>query len=208
MPARASTDETAARATIVALHRTWNAIRARHGEVPPVVLAIGTASPRRVTRLVRLGHFARWRWFAAHDSDPDPLRRARATLRDAIDNDDLSAALGAHADILLLTAVQLSREARTSVGEVLVTREGLDRGAAEVLATLLPWRRGRIQTLGMPSNDRASSCSACWNVGNPKGLSKRCGQPGWLSTSRHFNRRRFDVEPERCRDGDRVRHPT
>ena len=137
MPARASTDETAARAIIVALHRSWNAIRARHGEVPPVVLAIGTPSPRRVTRLVRLGHFARWRWFAAGHSDPDPLRLARASLRDAIDNDDLSAALGAHADILLLTAVQLSREARTSVSEVLVTCEGLDRGAHDVLATLL-----------------------------------------------------------------------
>jgi hypothetical protein len=89
---------------------------------------------------VRLGHFARWRWFAAHDGDPEPLRLARATLRDAIENDDLSAALGAHADILLLTAVQLSREARTSVSEVLVTREGLDRGAADVLATLLHWQ--------------------------------------------------------------------
>lgn len=92
-----------------ALHRTWNAIRARHNEVPPVILAIGTASPRRVTRLVRLGHFARWRSFAAHDGDPEPLGLARATLRDAIEDDDLSAALGAHADILLLTAVQLSR---------------------------------------------------------------------------------------------------
>jgi hypothetical protein len=34
--------------------------------------------------------------------------------------------------------------------EVFVGGEGLARGAAAVLATLLPWRRGRIQTLGMP----------------------------------------------------------
>ena len=137
MTAPASTDEIADRAIIVALHGAWNAIRARHPEVPPVVLTIGTPSPRRATRLVRLGHFARWRWFAAQDNDPDPLRLARKTLRDAIDADDLAAALRANAEIVLLTAAQLSLEARTSVGEVLLTREGLDRGAADVLATLL-----------------------------------------------------------------------
>ena len=58
-------------------------------------------------------------------------------LRDAIDADDLAAALRANAEIVLLTAAQLSLEARTSVGEVLLTREGLDREAADVLATLL-----------------------------------------------------------------------
>lgn len=44
-----------------------------------------------------------------------------------------------------------------------------------VLGTLLPWRRGRIQTLGIPSSDRGSSCSACWNVGNPKGCQNDVG---------------------------------
>jgi len=111
MPPQASTNGTADQATILALHRAWNAVRARHPEVPPVVLAIGAPSPRRATRLVRLGHFARWRWFVVQDGDPEPLRLARAVLRDAVDNNDLVAALQANAEILLLTAAALPRGA-------------------------------------------------------------------------------------------------
>ena len=44
-----------------ALARAWNAIRARHRDVPPVVLAIGSC-PRRPGTRRRLGHFAAMRW--------------------------------------------------------------------------------------------------------------------------------------------------
>jgi hypothetical protein len=59
--------------------------------------------------------------------------------------------------------------------EVFIGAEGLVRGPEALLGTLLPWRRGRIQSLGMPSSDRASSCSARWNVGNPKGCQSDVG---------------------------------
>jgi hypothetical protein len=58
-------------------------------------------------------------------------------VRNAIDNDDLIAALRAHSEILSLSAMQLSRDAKASLSEVFITAEGLDRGAGDVLATLL-----------------------------------------------------------------------
>lgn len=74
-----------------ALERSWEAIRARHPEVPPAVMITGAGSGRRRDEL-RLGHFAADRW-------------------------------------------QLSGEQR--IAELFVGGEGLERGAAGVLATQL-----------------------------------------------------------------------
>jgi hypothetical protein len=62
----------------------------------------------------------------------------------------LKAALQVSATAVLQSALQISSDAKASLSEVLVTRDGLTEQAAQVLATLLPWRRGSIQTLGMP----------------------------------------------------------
>ena len=87
----------------------------------------------------------------------------------------LQAALRVSATAILQSALQISSDAKASLSEVLITQDGLTDQAAQVLATLLPWRRGRIQTFGMPLIDRVISRSACWNVGNPKGCQSPVG---------------------------------
>jgi hypothetical protein len=81
------------------------------------------------------------------------LQAAADVVKTAISDDDLlalEAALQASAMAVLQGALQISSDARASLSEVLVTQDGLHCPAADVLATLIPWRRGRIQTLGMP----------------------------------------------------------
>jgi hypothetical protein len=72
------------------MERAWTAIRARHPEVPEVIVVLGAGSEAR-RGLFKLGHFAAARW-------------------------------------------QVSGQRRA---EVLVSGEGLGRGAVDVLATLL-----------------------------------------------------------------------
>jgi hypothetical protein len=85
-----ATPEVAASAVVAAMERAWTAIRARHREVPEVVVILGAGSEAR-RGLFKFGHFAAARWQVAGQ------RRA----------------------------------------EVLVSGEGLRRGARDVLATLL-----------------------------------------------------------------------
>ena len=59
-------------------------------------------------------------------------------------------ALAASSDALLREARQLSADASGVMSEVLITVDGVAGSAVEIFATLLPWRRGSIQTLGMP----------------------------------------------------------
>ena len=58
---------------VAALEGAWAAIRARHPEVPAVVLVLGAGSIGNAGGL-RLGHFAAMRWA---DPRPDPRDRAR-----------------------------------------------------------------------------------------------------------------------------------
>jgi hypothetical protein len=88
--AQATTPQVAASAVVAAMERAWTAIRARHPEVPEVIVVLGAGSEAR-RGLFKLGHFAAARWQVAD------TRRA----------------------------------------EVLVSGEGLGRGARDVLATLL-----------------------------------------------------------------------
>jgi hypothetical protein len=46
---------------VTALDRTWSAIRARHPDVPEVVIALGAGTDRR-TGIPRYGHFSAGRW--------------------------------------------------------------------------------------------------------------------------------------------------
>jgi hypothetical protein len=50
----------------------------------------------------------------------------------------LQAALEVSGTAVLRAAVQISRDARASLSEVLITQDGLTGRAADVLATLLP----------------------------------------------------------------------
>jgi hypothetical protein len=90
MTAQTATPEVAASAVVAAMEHAWTAIRARHGEVPEVIVILGAGSEAR-RGLFKLGHFAAARWQVADQ------RRA----------------------------------------EVLVSGEGLQCGAVDVLGTLL-----------------------------------------------------------------------
>jgi hypothetical protein len=82
--------EVAASAVVAAMEHAWTAIRARHPDVPEVIVVLGAGSEAR-RGLFKLGHFAAARWHV------NGQRRA----------------------------------------EVLVSGEGLRRGARDVLGTLL-----------------------------------------------------------------------
>jgi len=97
---------------VAALESAWAAIRARHPEVPAVVLVLGAGSIGNAGGL-RLGHFAAMRW-----ADPD---QTNATDEDAADGTDGEPSTG--------QPVRLP--------EVFIGGEGLVRGAADVLGTLL-----------------------------------------------------------------------
>jgi hypothetical protein len=87
------------------------------------------------------------------DDESATLQAAMNGVEKAMNASDLTAlqaALEVSGTAVLRAALQISRDARESLSEVLVTQDGLTGRPADVLATLLPWRRGRIQTLGMP----------------------------------------------------------
>jgi len=90
MTQTASTPKVAASAVVAAMEHAWTASRARHPQVPEVIVVLGAGSEAR-RGLFKLGHFAAARW------QVNGHRRA----------------------------------------EVLVSGEGLQRGARDVLATLL-----------------------------------------------------------------------
>ena len=110
------------------LARAWNAIRARHHDVPPVVLAIGSC-PRRPGRRCRLGHFAAMRWLPPDDRHGSTeLRAATDVVEHAMNARDmtaLQAALETSAPVFLQYAMRLSSDARASLSEVLITHDRL-----------------------------------------------------------------------------------
>src|SRR5205807_5862558 len=119
--------------------RRVDAIRARHDDVPPVVLVIGSPSERRATRC-RLGHFSALRWLPPYDKrEPTELEAARDVVKSAINRGDLPAlhaALQVSATAVLQNALQISKDAKASLSEVLITQDALAGQAAGVLATL------------------------------------------------------------------------
>jgi hypothetical protein len=132
---------------VSALASAWDAIRARHDDVPPVVLVVG--SHRREAKLPCLGGFVAGRWSPVHAREPPRLQALREEFDAAAVRGDLVAAMGASGEALLIRALQLSADATRFLDEVFITDRGLSGSSADVLGILVPWRRGRIQTLGM-----------------------------------------------------------
>lgn len=89
---------------VEALERAWAAIRARHPQVPAVVIVLGAGSGSGPG--LKLGHFAAMRW--ATDAGPDTQEGSEEGV-----------------------------EVVERLPEVFVGGEGLARGPADVLATLL-----------------------------------------------------------------------
>jgi hypothetical protein len=123
-----------------ALAHAWNTIRARHHDIPTVVLAIGSC-PRRPGTRRRLRHFAAMRWLPPDDRHGSTeLYAAMDVVNNPMNAGDptaLQAALQTSVTVFLQNAMQLSSDAKASLSEVLITQDGLADRAAEVLATLL-----------------------------------------------------------------------
>lgn len=120
---------------VAVLACAWQAIKARHDEVPSVVLAVG--SHRRAAKTICLGQFVPIGWSPAHETEPRELQAAHKEFDDATANGDLTAALAALAQALLISARQLSEDAKACRSEVFITDDGLCGSPADVLATLL-----------------------------------------------------------------------
>ncbi len=58
---------------VAALESGWAAIRARHPEIPPVVVVLGAGSTGASAGGVKLGHFAAMRWHHGTDTESDRL---------------------------------------------------------------------------------------------------------------------------------------
>ncbi|MHB8695825.1 MAG: hypothetical protein ACYDHH_31810, partial [Solirubrobacteraceae bacterium] len=120
---------------VLALARAWDAIRARHEDVPRVVLTVGAHSDRG-TR-VRLGAYRSIGWSPARPAASPELMTARKELHEAMANDDIAGALRASQFAMFEQLQDLVTDAQRLRGEVLITDEGLFRGPADLLATLL-----------------------------------------------------------------------
>jgi hypothetical protein len=122
-----------------ALAEGWKAIRARHEELPPVILVIGPGPLPAATR-IELGHFAPMRWSPWRDSHlsvrADRLKAFTTAIQEG-DQAGAMQALAASSDTLLREARQLSADASAVMSEVLITVDGVAGSAAEIFATLL-----------------------------------------------------------------------
>jgi hypothetical protein len=81
---------------------SWDAIRARHDEVPLVILAV--VSHRCTARKRCLGGFVPARWSPTHEQEPPQLQALCEEFDDSIGRGDLVAALGASGEAILSTS--------------------------------------------------------------------------------------------------------
>ncbi len=121
-----------------ALAEGWTAIRARHEELPPVVLVIGPGPLPAATR-IELGHFAPMRWSPWRDSHLSVRSDCLTAFTTGIQEGDRAGAmqpLAASWEALLREARQLSADAIAVMSEVLITVDGVAGSAAEIFVTL------------------------------------------------------------------------
>lgn len=93
---------------VAALEGAWAVIREHNPQVPPAVIVLGSGSIGARAGSLRLGHFAAMRWHHDNTEDADEAR----------EGDD-------------------GEKAGGQLAEVFVGGEGLQRGAVDVLGTLL-----------------------------------------------------------------------
>jgi hypothetical protein len=105
------------------LSAVWQEIRTHHPDVPDAAMIVGSGTTGR-RHTVRLGHFATSRWRVEAATPPSPT----AVVGTA---DEVNATASA----VPTTAVVPAEPAE--LHEVFLSGEGLRRGAAQVLATLL-----------------------------------------------------------------------
>lgn len=119
---------------VAALTATWRAIQDRHGDVPDVVLTLGSGTLGARRGEVTLGHFAAGRW---HTTEPTtPTDQPDEHDQDEQDQDDEDDGVGEDDGD---EAGESEPQAAPDLGmaELFVGGEGLRRGARDVLGTLL-----------------------------------------------------------------------
>jgi hypothetical protein len=117
----------------------WDAIRARHDEVPPVVLVTGPCLHPGAERR-KLGHFRAVGWGPPDDGGRSELEAAIRVVDDLIESGDVTAlgdALSTSAEATLRSAAQLCHDAHQFVGEVFITSDGLALPPSDLLAIVL-----------------------------------------------------------------------
>jgi hypothetical protein len=124
---------------LTALACAWDAIRARHDEVPPVVLVTGPCGRPHAKRR-KLGHFRAIGWGPHADGGVSELEAAIKVVDDLIESGDVTAlteALRISAEATFRSAAHLCHDAHRFVGEVFITWDGLALPPSELLATVL-----------------------------------------------------------------------
>lgn len=150
---------------VAALEGAWAAIRARHPEIPAVVMVLGAGSIGGPGGL-RPGHFAAMRW-----ADPDQ----QPTEREGGDPDDEPG------------QDEAPDRAPVRLPEVFVGGEGLARGPADVLGTLL---HEAAHALAHVRGIKDTSRQGRWHNARFKGLAEELGievtkddRIGWSPTT-------------------------
>lgn len=161
---------------VAALGGAWAAIRARHHDVPPVMLVFGTGSGRCAARC-KLGHFAPARWLPVHEGAPvEPQAEPHA-----VDEGELMAQLAASAQRMLRHAMLLRWEAAASLSEVLITGDGLAGSAADVMGTLV---HEAAHAIAFQRGIKDTSRQARYHNGRFEAIAEELGldvsrDPGW-----------------------------
>jgi len=117
---------------VAALTATWRTIQDRHGDVPDVVLTLGSGTLGARRGEVTLGHFAAGRWHATEPTTVPEPEQDDQVGDDQVGDDQVG-------DEQANEAEESGPEgaAEPGMAELFVGGEGLRRGAREVLATLL-----------------------------------------------------------------------
>lgn len=155
---------------VIALETAWAAIQARHPELPVVVIVLGAGSAHGAGA-IKLGHFASLRWHAL-DQAPTPNREQQH-------HDEHHDEHGGEQHD--------ARGSGSRWAEVFVGGEGLARGPAQVLATLL---HEAAHALAHVRGIRDTSRQGRWHNARFKALAEEVGisvakdpRLGWSPTT-------------------------
>ena len=137
---------------VAALDRAWQSIRARHPEVPPVVLLLGPSPSRAGARFRTHGCYLGpgWTLREAQLRSAAAMEEYHHLVAQLDAGERLPEQLAASVEASHHAMAGLYGELACSLPEVFVATELITAGANEMFKVLLPWRRGRIQTLAMP----------------------------------------------------------
>lgn len=120
---------------VAALTATWRAIQDRHGDVPDVVLTLGSGTLGARRGEVTLGHFAAGRWHTTEPTTPTDQHDEQEPDHEQDQDDEHDSRGEDEGDEAGEGGPQVAPD--LGMAELFVGGEGLRRGARDVLGTLL-----------------------------------------------------------------------